>query len=550
MKKGSIVIWFAHIAIAIIVIAFFVISHCGFFMGDDIGMSHGVTSISDVFKHTMWWYYNLGGRFFSVAAQYLFCGLLKSKIWFDIINTLFFVLLITVCGNLVKGGRNGSIRFVLLFTLLFWLFCPMPDETLFWVAGSTTHMWGNTLVFVFIALYFKYKDVNFGIIGKFGLFMLSVFAATEFLPCASICGAFVVYYAFHIKRFKGNVVPFVVGFVIGSMFLLFAPGNFERATELEPPFADKIKELIFNPIQEIIKYKALWMFLVVLVLGWIKNRMAVKTWMKNNAFLLLSLGWSVVAFGVVFRPANRALFFPETISIVLFLRFLYDNYEIFGIRFLETIFGRNNSMARNLLITLLFVVFLVDATFAVAETKKQSKNNDVLLNEIADSGGIVALDQMISSHRMAYVPGFPNWTWEPLADRFGLDSVHVYPYYCQDKFYKQTPPLDNVYIDEINYNNDNDVFGKYIRLIVRVENGDLQERNNHVVFTIDYTRPKKWYKSWLDKLRSYRYDRTEFVERDNPDVCFNGYCYYVIWFGRENAKNLKSVEYDIDNMPN
>ena len=63
-------------------------------------------------------------------------------------------------------------------------------------------------------------------------------------------------------------------------------------------------------------------------------------------------------------------------------------------------------------------------------------------------------------------------------------------------------------------------------------------------FTIDYTRPRKWYKSWLDKWRNYRYDRTLVVERDKPDVCFDGYCYYVIWFSRENV--LKSVKYTIE----
>ena len=64
--------------------------------------------------------------------------------------------------------------------------------------------------------------------GNILVIVISMFAATEFITCASICGAFVVYYAIHIKRFKGNAVPFVIGFAIGSLFLLFAPGNFGR----------------------------------------------------------------------------------------------------------------------------------------------------------------------------------------------------------------------------------------------------------------------------------------------------------------------------------
>ena len=33
-----------------------------------------ISSILDVFKLTWWWYFNLGGRLFSVAAQYFFVG--------------------------------------------------------------------------------------------------------------------------------------------------------------------------------------------------------------------------------------------------------------------------------------------------------------------------------------------------------------------------------------------------------------------------------------------------------------------------------------------
>ena len=558
-NKSSVFFWLDYVAVAIIVIAFFVISYFGFYLGDDLSMACGriptksgmrvgeISSIIDVFKLTWWWYFHLGGRFFSVAAQYYFCGLLGNRIWFDIVNTLFFMVLMIICGRLVNNGNSNGVRCVLFFALLFWFLCPVPNETLFWVAGSTTHLWGNTLALFFLALFFKYNNENFSVGAKIGLFIMSVFAAAEFIPCVSICGAIVVYYAFHLKRFKGNAVPLVLGFFVGSFFVLFAPGNFVRASEdLNMSFFDSMKALLSYPVQEIVKFRAFWLFLFIFVWGWIKDKELAKIWVKKNSILLLSLGWSIFAFSVVFRPANRALFFPETISLILFVRFLFENNQIFEIRVFNKSKHNNLYVARSALLVLLFVVFMVDSVFAVTETKKQSKNNDVQLEEIVDSGGIVALDQMISSHRMAYVANFPTWTWEPLADRFGLDSVHIYPFFCQDKYYKLTPPMDNIYIDEINYDNDNDVFGKYIRLIVRLKTKELQASNNHVTITIDYTRPKKWYKIWLDKLRNYQYDRTEIVERDNPNVCFNGYCYYVIWFGRENAKNLKSIKYEIE----
>jgi hypothetical protein len=50
----------------------------------------------------------------------------------------------------------------------------------------------------------------------------------------------------------------------------------------------------------------------------------------------------------------------------------------------------------------------------------------------------------------------------------------------------------------------------------------------------------------MDKWRNYQYDRTAVVEIENPEVCFNGYCYYFIWFGRENISGLKSIQYEIE----
>ena len=535
-------LWFEYVAILIIVIAFFIISYCGFFTGDDIYMYHGVSTLSDVFEHTKMFYFTWGGRLFSVASQYLFCGVFgDNRIWFAIMNTLFFILLILVCGRLIDDSNEDFIFRVLLFTLLFWFLCPIPSQTLFWAAVSTTHMWANVLTFVFLLLFEKYKDDDFGIVKKLGLFFLSIFSATEFIPCVSICGAFVVYYVLHIKRFKGNAVPFIFGFVTGSMLLLVAPGNFERAgiggSSVITSLYSNINYLLHHLVQEIVKYKILWVFLVILIWGWTINKTIVKAWVKNNSVLLLSLGWSVIAFSVVFMPDKRALFFTETLSLVMFLRFLFDNHSIFKIRFIGEFLSRYLSIVRSAMITLLFVMFTVDSVYAIIETKRQSKNNDVFLNEIVKSGGIVALDQKFSSHRMAYVSRFPDWAWEPLADKYGLDSVHVYPYYCLEKYY-QDSPLENVYVEN------NNRFAKEIRIIARIENENLQESSNFVVFTIDYSRPRKWYKSWLDKWRNYQYDRTVAVEVDKPDCCFEDYCYYIIWLKRENAKNLKSIRYE------
>ena len=124
MKKKDSFIWLGNIAVLIIVIAFFTISCLGFMMGDDIWMNGAVSSITDLVKHTGWFYLHSGGRLFSVACQYMFSGVLGDhRIWYAIANTLFFVVLIVTCGKLIKDKKQGFTAVVLLFSLLFWFLC-------------------------------------------------------------------------------------------------------------------------------------------------------------------------------------------------------------------------------------------------------------------------------------------------------------------------------------------------------------------------------------------------------------------------------------------
>ena len=185
--------WVGYVIALMIAIAFFIISYCGFLYGDDYWMKSDVSNLYDLIKYTGAFYFYSGGRLFSVACQYMFSGVLGDhRIWYAIVNTLFFVLCMVTCGRLIKDKKEGSMPIVLLFALLFWFLCPVPKNTLFWIAGSPTYMWANTLSFVFLLFYLRYQDGNFSGSGKLGLFVLAFLAASEFITAASISGAFVV----------------------------------------------------------------------------------------------------------------------------------------------------------------------------------------------------------------------------------------------------------------------------------------------------------------------------------------------------------------------
>lgn len=545
--------------IAIVLLAFFCISRLGYLWGDDYAMGYGeVSSLNDVFSRTMNYYFVWGGNLMSFAAQFFFCGMLgDNKLWYDLMNTLVFLFFLLVCTRLVWNEKGLALRNSLFFVLMFWLFCPVPRETMFWMVGSTAYLWATVLAFLFLWCFMKFKDVVIPPVVTLGLLVLSLVCAASLIPCVSICGAFVAYYLFHLKEFKGNAVPMVVGFVIGTLILLLAPGNFARASANEGSMslASNLLDLVHHPIKEILKYRAFWLFLAVWVWGMRKDKEATEKWMKDNAVLLLSLGWSIIAFSIVFRPYRRALFFTETLSIVLFLRFV-TNPELKSVFAGALEWLRNHigdkwfAARRTIVLSLLFAVFVVDAGCAIKEQKRQHENNERLLNEIQAAGGITGVDYPLSRHRMAYAPDYPKWSWKGIAYQLALDSVHVYPYYCQDKYYENSGFGECVYYDAQGLL---DVDPDYrlsdnCMAFVRIPEQEVKQVGGNVSFTIKYERPRKWYRSWWDDRHDYIYEKVVKVEKDKPDDNCKGFNYYVIWLKKENL--LRSVEIEMDGKMN
>lgn len=534
-------------AYAIIVIAFFLICRCGFFWNDDYWMGVGGSlSFRNVFVMTRDFYLSWGGTWLSTFFQYLLCGLLwGNKLWFDTANTIMFVCLLIVCSRLINIERKGvNWRGVLLFSLLFWFLCPKPKETLFWVVGSTAHMWTTALSYLFLLLFFKNENKDSSVWKKVWMFCISSFLATSIIPAVSICGAFVVYYLFHFKKFKGNVVFLVAGFIVGSVVLVFAPGNFARASENMPSFVDNMKDLIAHPFEEALKYKAFWLFSFAWLAMFFMNRKAALVWIRKNAILFMALGWSIIAFSIVFRPANRALVFTETMSSVLLLRLVH--YAQFDEKLLmSNVYQKACAFLhpKRIVIVLLFCVFLLDAGMAIKETRRQSKNNTRALETIAKANGFCPVDAFPSMHRMALEPAYPEWTWDGLAGQLGLDSVHVYPYFCLEKYYSDSLCDGRVYVDQLGLFAYGDYSLRHIGVIFVRNNNKEEIECPPITLKVDYSLPSRWYYKLVNRLLGYELDRSRVVTLECPDLQYgeNDY-YYALTLKKKNLKGLTKIE--------
>lgn len=523
------------IAFITLAIAFFIISRCGFFVSDDYAMN--AANIREAIDKTIYFYKMWSGQVFSIFTEFIFCRVTDyNKIWFDIFNTIFFVITIIICSGISTNGHVRNSWFhIAIFSLAFWFLCPIPWQTLFWVVGSIAYLWTNSLCFIFLYLFVRYKDKNSPILTKTILFFASIFLSSSLIPCVSICGAFVVYYIFHLKELRGNNIPMIIGFTIGAIFVFFAPGNFMRAAVDTIPFIDKLIEFFSNPPKEIGRYFAPNILFLLWIYLYIQHRSFAFDWVKKNAFLLIVLGWSAIAFSIVFRPEERGAFFTETMSIILLLRLIYA-YIQSGLpapTFVSKIRSKLKFLNKKFLLSSIFIMFLCDSGLAIKETLIQKENNAESLKCIIEGGGLAAVDEFTPAHRMAICPSFPSWSWKGISKYYGLKRVRTYPYYCMEKYYTKTTKGDIGYC-----------IGRHC-VIIRLKKTDGGNKKP-IVFHIKHTPLRRNFPKLLNKILNKEFSESVISqERESPDITYKDYDYYYIWT-EANLKRSKNISVEIE----
>lgn len=519
----------------VIMLFYFLISRAGFFLSDDYTGMKTIVTMRDNLENIKELYFNWGGRLFSWFFSNIFIRILHDKLWLDITNTVFFASLSLLGGALILADVKQSRKplfypMVLAFTMLLWLLYPSPSATLFWPAGASCYLWPNTLTILFLYLFSTFRNRNLSIWWDLVLFVVALVSAANEIPCICICFGLFVYFIGHRGKMKRTEWFLVVGFVLGSIVCVLAPGNFSRAGGGESLSLTAMLENVFSPlrlVREVMKYKMFWLLMAEWAVYRVCAKEEARLWLRKNLFLLSVLAMGVTVSALLFSFYNdtgRYLVFSETFGMVLFLKMALEMYGTVGSKRMKW-----NWMALVGAMALLFVCCIYDASQALTETKRQHALNEANLAVIRETGGVVALDSHPVRHRLALGCDYPQWSWEDIAYKLGLDSVHVYPSYCLDKYWGE--PLDSG-----------------AGTCVIVEKGMVVVRHpeglypNGVDCSIDYNRPKKWYRAWYDRLTNYQYTRTSEVSKGKPDFCYEGYCYYKIFMKSENCANITNIE--------
>ncbi|MCQ2351331.1 MAG: DUF6056 family protein [Paludibacteraceae bacterium] len=488
-------------------VLFFVLSYNTFFLSDDYAMSYDmngtpIESIGQISQAVYTFYFNWGGGILGTFNQFLFCGLFPDKICFDIVNTLMFVVflfLCTICAVNDKSQRLLSLAIIFVFG---WLLLPMQNETMFWIVGSTAYLWTTVQAIAFISIFFYFKNRNnsnliIALLGVASFFL----ASSHLIAALSISGALIFYYlVFHRDELNKTIVVMSIMYGFGTAIITFAPGNFARQATLENGHFLNV----YAMIRSFLDLKIFYLLLIASIAYLIYNKSAFVNFVKNNQFLLWTLGFSIFAFCIVFHPSTRAAFFTETVSLILFVKILLELCS---------------KKVCSIFAVCLCLICCVDYCYAYKDIIKQKQNNDLFLQQLIADNGVTCFETVPNKHRMANPVRYEHWTYHALKLKYGFAMVSIKPYvYCDiqdESVFSKENKLDGC---EYAYQIDE-------RIVLRIPHTNVSF--NKVECNVQYTMPKVWHRDLRSKMHLFKYERQTNYIAEKPDYTDAHYNYFI-----------------------
>jgi hypothetical protein len=338
--------------------------------GDDFnyqvifGKGERVSSILDIFYSQYRHYFSLNGRSVAHFIDQLY--LMYDKIFFDISNAVVFCLTANVIHSLIKGKERNNALLLIIY-LNYWFFGGNVFRGLLWQTGSFNYLWMILFSLLFIKKYYTIYDRQMeqheNVLKCILFFIFSVIAGWghEIISPVVIIAIGLYFIYKHIKQIKFVNIEIVgyVGYLIGSILLIAAPGNYVKL--------GMITSWSFANYPVIVRYMLafarngyFWIYytapavlytIFVLYFAWKNNKAAQKYDAKllRIPFYIFILLFSVFFYFFIIGWQSTNVLIPLTICNIIMVR-LYDDVQ-----------DKNVNFVFNMAAYFMFMVFIAQA---------------------------------------------------------------------------------------------------------------------------------------------------------------------------------------------
>lgn len=211
---------------------------------------HRLSGIKDIVTSQMSMYEKWTGR---IPVHTMIQTILYAGTWtYELLNPIIFIAFIALIGSIVYKKQNYFKISLTMFLILF--FVHGAGEKFIWLSGSINYLWTSTImlgvIYYFYNIFMKNKKIKNNLIPLF--LGLSFFAGWSQENVAFILGSFIILIVLiNFKKFikfnkkeKVVIISSILLFGIGALLLIFAPGNFSRASNMGEGI--QIKNILSN----------------------------------------------------------------------------------------------------------------------------------------------------------------------------------------------------------------------------------------------------------------------------------------------------------------
>lgn len=189
------------------------------------GTTTPIESFGDILKSQYTHYFEMNGRFIPHFIVQFFDGIM-GKEWFNLMNAIVFLIFLHLLTKTIENKIDNKFAILSIITFLIFFIIPGFKNCFLWMSGACNYLWSATFLLYFNQL--LNKDINKKYYPILFIYGWICGWTHEGLVIGLLVGYFLYYIIFKNKIYTSNYF-LLIGFITGSIFLIFSPASVNRA---------------------------------------------------------------------------------------------------------------------------------------------------------------------------------------------------------------------------------------------------------------------------------------------------------------------------------
>lgn len=307
--------------------SFYILDLQGIWIGDDLGYmftdsilhsgdGHRLASPEEIITTQASHWMTCNGRFIVHSLVQLFVGFLGKEV-FCAVNALMFGLLVIFTCRLTLPWRHFGLGSGLAVALLLWLCLPRPGVTMLSLASyAINYLWTGVIILGFLLFWRALEEHRVHRAGYlWGCLFALVAGSLQESYSVPVAAALIVWWYTMGRRATSREISVIICFTVGTLAVLFAPGNIYHAAQgggvAPQALLAKIialgKDLLISPLN---------FLAIAIVIWWLIKPYRCAQYCSRNLTLLAAV-IAALALALVSYTAVRQLFAPCLFSAIL-----------------------------------------------------------------------------------------------------------------------------------------------------------------------------------------------------------------------------------------